>query len=100
MCHNFLQVTVRETDTAERRSSTVTLTVSVLDVNDNDPTVPSSLLNVTVQEGDYSSGGQVLTKVSFVSSTLHRKEVFLLLKTWSVSHSHQLKAVPVMFCVS
>ena len=56
---------VRELDTAEHRSSTSTLTVSVVDVNDNAPRVTSDLLTTTVPEGNYEGGtGQFLVSVS------------------------------------
>ncbi|KAK7482289.1 hypothetical protein BaRGS_00026417 [Batillaria attramentaria] len=48
-------VTVTEVGTPNPRSSTASLTVSVLDVNDNAPTAASLLLATTAPEGDYTA---------------------------------------------
>ena len=61
----FVQATVRELDTAERRSSVSTLTINVIDVNDNAPFVASNQLSTSVAEGNYEGGaGQFLVGVS------------------------------------
>lgn len=60
-----MQATVRELDTAERRSSVSTLTINVIDVNDNAPFVASNQLSTSVAEGNYEGGaGQFLVGVS------------------------------------
>ncbi|KAK7113019.1 cadherin-99C-like isoform X2 [Littorina saxatilis] len=59
------EAVVRELDTNERRSSTASLTINVLDDNDNAPSVTTGLLQTSVPEGDYSGGvGQFLVRVS------------------------------------
>lgn len=60
-----MQVVVRELDTQQQRSSTATLTINVLDLNDNAPSVPSVLLLQSVPEGNYEGGtGRFLVSVS------------------------------------
>ena len=56
---------VQETDTIEQRFSTRKVVVHVLDVNDNRPTVPETMMEFDVLEGDYSAG-RLIVNVSYM----------------------------------
>ena len=60
--HAFLQVVAREIDTAERRSSTATVTLNILDMNDNAPnfTHPQYLFTVSEDASVDDSIGEIL----------------------------------------
>lgn len=46
-------MTVRELNAVGQTSSTLTLTIQILDANDNDPVFPAAAYNVSFQEGTY-----------------------------------------------
>ncbi|KAL3875972.1 hypothetical protein ACJMK2_033866 [Sinanodonta woodiana] len=55
---------VTETNTAERRFTDVTVTIQVLDKNDNDPVFTSTApIHVSVPEGDYTFSSRLLAQV-------------------------------------
>jgi hypothetical protein len=58
----FPKVTVTEVGVTNPRSSSVTMTVSLLDVNDNAPFVPSQLLTHSTPEGTKTN--EILVQVS------------------------------------
>lgn len=60
----FHQVIVTEADTVEQRQGTATVTVIVLDVNDNSPVFTESGYAISVAEGDYSSSPAMVLTVS------------------------------------
>ena len=51
------QVIVQEINTANQRSSTVTLTINVQNANDNPPVFPASAYEVSFLEGTYQFDG-------------------------------------------
>lgn len=59
------QVIVAEASTAEKRSSTVSLTINVFNKNDYAPTFPATTSVIKVGEGDYSLNPQTILTVSY-----------------------------------
>ncbi|KAK3608192.1 hypothetical protein CHS0354_039207 [Potamilus streckersoni] len=58
-------VRVTETNTAEKRSTDITVTILVLDLNDNDPVFTSTgAVRVSVLEGDYTLSSRLLAQVN------------------------------------
>ena len=47
-----MQVTARESDTSDHFSDTVTVTVNIIDVNDNDPEFTNGTYTVSVAENN------------------------------------------------
>lgn len=47
-------MTVRELNTVNQRSSTLTLTIQITDANDNDPIFPAAAYETSFQEGTYT----------------------------------------------
>ena len=68
---SFCQVVVTEASTAERRSSTTSFTVSVLDRNDFAPVFQASSYSVNVPEGDYTFSPRTVLTVSNSRSPLY-----------------------------
>ena len=50
----FSKVTVRELNAVGQTSSTLTLTIQILDANDNDPVFPAAAYETSFQEGTYT----------------------------------------------
>ncbi|KAL3878028.1 hypothetical protein ACJMK2_035664, partial [Sinanodonta woodiana] len=55
-----LQVFATEVNTAERRTGTITLTVNILDANDNSPVFPGKVYASSVSAGFYTPGNSVV----------------------------------------
>ncbi|KAK3608189.1 hypothetical protein CHS0354_039203 [Potamilus streckersoni] len=59
-----INVKVTEINTAEKRSTNITVTIMVLDLNDNDPVFTSTgAVHVSVLEGNYNLSSRFLIKV-------------------------------------
>ncbi|XP_041364065.1 cadherin-23-like [Gigantopelta aegis] len=57
----IFEVVARETRTAERHSSTATVTLNILDENDNDPVFTSSYYTASINETDVTTPENVIT---------------------------------------
>lgn len=55
----FFQVVVREANTVERRSATATMTVNVINANDNVPVFPAAAYQSTISAGGYTPSNGV-----------------------------------------
>ena len=59
--HVYVQVTARETDTSDHFSDTVSVTLNIIDVNDNDPKFTEKNYSVSVPEN--SKRGTNITRI-------------------------------------